>query len=326
MNNKVVAMETINYKPYNYDKSLEAMSLKALQRFVEIEEPFAQVLPYLLITAGLISPLLTKDSDNSTIKLTSAIIATLNVFIMLLTLCRISELHNFIHNKHIKITNNIDKISENRKTNIEFRKELERLLKLPETQEQKETIKKIFLNRLQQSLNFNDTLQVLSIASLIIRNDKQIILLALNKAVNSWETLKIMKLAGENARNSKEVVLAAVTKNGLAFKFSSESLKKDNDIIQATLTSINRFINNTCLTKFISTTTEAHENTQGTGHMSSSNESGDPHVTNSYKETTTTYGFDEEKADELLKGLPQNIIDEVKKQLANKTRTETRTA
>ncbi len=204
-------------------------------------------------------------------------------------------------------------------------------------------------------------IRALNSSSNSLKNNKTFILTALN-IFSALDTPEILSITSSDLKNDRDVVLAAVSKNGLALKFASEHLKKDNYIATiASLTSnkdqcISAFLSlsktlqedkhiidtffkslydyllNTTITKIIHTATNKTERTTE-GYYSGGYDGGAngpweasewiPGTNYTETTTTTTYGFDEAKTDELLKGLPQEIIDEVKAKLANKTRTET---
>ena len=189
---------------------------------------------------------------------------------------------------------------------------------------------------LSRVYGFDDTKKVMGLAKFDAWNDKDLVKVALSKVSGLADTKEIMGIAKFDAWSDKELVKIALSNvsnltdiTGILalVKFDANN---DKDILAITATTICEKISHMFLTKFVNSKTKTLSKTE-TDENKTEEGYGSPYYYPDVYETTeweiietkTIYGFDEAKADEILKGLPQQIIDEVKKRLTNETRTET---
>lgn len=198
--------------------------------------------------------------------------------------------------------------------------------------------KEVVSTALNKVLGAN-VVETLELAGDDVRTDKDIETLALNR-VSGSDAVRILELASDNARINKLFLkqvlnkvytLADIKKTMELAKFNAWN---DRELFDLVTNLICKKLSHLFFTKIIDskskTETKTSEGYYTGGYDGGANgpwEASEWVPGTKYNETTTstTYGFDEAKADEFLKGFPQEVIDEVKKQLANKTRTETET-
>jgi|GEM_PF-6017713 len=270
MNNKVVAMEMLTYKKYDYDKSLEGMSLEMARISLITGSIIANVSPYALFALAIYLAgqdeiiFFNQEKQIALAYVFSCLVAVVTVYPMLL----LGNFHSYNNDISRNLGKKLSDLYNQRQDVINFKNNLENILSFPPSQQRTQTLLKLFLDSRKylellslSEENFKDNIdvvklvlnkvspldvvKVMGLVSVDVRKNNDIVKLALNKVSGLADIKAVMGLAKFDAWNDKELVKLVLNKvSGLAdikavmglAKFDAWSYK---ELVQRALSRVN---------------------------------------------------------------------------------------
>ncbi len=239
MNNKVVAMEMLTYKKYDYDKSLEGMSLEMARISLITGSIIANVSPYALFALAIYLAgqdeiiFFNQEKQIALAYVFSCLVAVVTVYPMLL----LGNFHSYNNDISRNLGKKLSDLYNQRQDVINFKNNLENILSFPPSQQRTQTLLKLFLDSRKY-------LELLSLSEENFKDNIDVVKLVLNK-VSPLDVVKVMGLVSVDVRKNNDIVKLALNKvSGLAdikavmglAKFDAWSYK---ELVQRALSRVN---------------------------------------------------------------------------------------